>query len=94
MVHFYDREMANGLPIDPDELDGASFELVRRGFDPMPVQSTLQRAAAAMRELARERDALAARLAEIEATPAESLEADLHAPGKHRGTAAGVAEVL
>ncbi|MEM8706323.1 MAG: hypothetical protein AAGE98_07695 [Actinomycetota bacterium] len=67
--------MTDGVPLDPSELDHASFELVRRGFDPMPVQRTLQQAAAAIRELTRERDALAARLADLESMPAEPLEA-------------------
>ena len=67
--------MTDGASLDPSELDQASFELVRRGFDPLPVQRTLQRAAAVIRELRRERDVLAARVAEVEAVLSEPLEA-------------------
>ncbi|MEO0495371.1 MAG: hypothetical protein AAF081_18340, partial [Actinomycetota bacterium] len=67
--------MTDGASLDPGELDQASFELVRRGFDPMPVQRTLRQAAAEIRDLRRERDALAARLADLEAVPTEPLEA-------------------
>ncbi len=67
--------MTGGATLDPSELDQASFELVRRGFDPLPVQRTLQRAAAVIRELRRERDVLAARVAEVEAVLSEPLEA-------------------
>ena len=67
--------MTDGASLDPSELDQASFELVRRGFDPLPVQRTLQRAAAVIRELRRERDVLAARVVEVEAVLSEPLEA-------------------
>ena len=67
--------MTDGASLDPSELDQASFELVRRGFDPLPVQRTLQHAAAVIRELRRERDVLAARVAEGEAVLSEPLEA-------------------
>lgn len=67
--------MTDGASLDPSELDQASFELVRRGFDPLPVQRTLQHAAAVIRELRRERDVLAARVAEVEAVLSEPLEA-------------------
>ena len=67
--------MTDGASLDPSEFDQASFELVRRGFDPLPVQRTLQRAAAVIRELRRERDVLAARVAEVEAVLSEPLEA-------------------
>ena len=67
--------MTDGASLDPSELDQASFELVRRGFDPLPVQRTLQQAAAVIRELRRERDVLAARVAEVEAVLSEPLEA-------------------
>ena len=67
--------MTDGASLDPSELDQASFELVRRGFDPLPVQRTLQRAAAVIRELRRERDVLAARIVEVEAVLSEPLEA-------------------
>ena len=67
--------MTDGASLDPSELDQASFELVRRGFDPLPVQRTLQHAAAVIRDLRRERDVLAARVAEVEAVLSEPLEA-------------------
>lgn len=67
--------MTDGASLDPSELEQASFELVRRGFDPLPVQRTLQHAAAVIRDLRRERDVLAARVAEVEAVLAEPLEA-------------------
>ena len=67
--------MTDGASLDPSELDQASFELVRRGFDPLPVQRTLQHAAAVIRELRRERDVLAARVVDVEAVLAEPLEA-------------------
>ena len=67
--------MTDGVSLDPGELDQASFELVRRGFDPLPVQRTLQHAAAVIREVRRERDVLAARVVEVEAVLAEPLEA-------------------
>jgi len=67
--------MTDGATLDPSELDQASFELVRRGFDPLPVQRTLRHAAAVIRDLRRERDALVARVAEVEAALAEPLEA-------------------
>ena len=67
--------MTDGASLDPSELDQASFELVRRGFDPLPVQRKLQHAAAVIRELRRERDVLAARVAEVEAVLSEPLEA-------------------
>jgi hypothetical protein len=67
--------MTDGASLDPSELDQASFELVRRGFDPLPVQRTLQHAAAVIRELRRERDVLAARVVDVEVALAEPLEA-------------------
>ena len=67
--------MSDGASLDPRDLDQASFELVRRGFDPLPVQRMLQHAAAVIRELRRERDVLAARVAEVEAALSEPLEA-------------------
>jgi len=67
--------MTDGATLDPSELDQASFELVRRGFDPLPVQRTLRHAAAVIRDLRRERDVLVARVAEVEAALAEPLEA-------------------
>ena len=67
--------MADPSTFDPSEFEHASFELVRRGYDPVPVQRQLQRAAEQIRNLQRERDELQARLIELESTPVESLEA-------------------
>ncbi|MEM9466764.1 MAG: DivIVA domain-containing protein, partial [Actinomycetota bacterium] len=67
--------MAGTSSFDPSDFENASFELVRRGYDPVPVQRALQRAAEQIRNLQRERDELGARLTELESTPVESLEA-------------------
>ena len=45
--------MANGHDFDPENFERQSFELVRRGFEPLAVQRELQRAAAVVRDLQR-----------------------------------------
>ena len=74
-MHFYDHDHDRWcIPRSQRARPG----LVRAGstrIDPLPVQRTLQRAAAVIRELRRERDVLAARVAEVEAVLSEPLEA-------------------
>ncbi len=66
-------------PVDPASLEQASFALVRRGFDPAAVQSSLRAAAAEIRRLDRLNAELEGRLAEqdalVEDLPDERLEA-------------------
>jgi cell division septum initiation protein DivIVA len=61
--------------LDPSRLESASFELVRRGFDPTAVRDELQRAAQEIRRVRLERDELAGRLAEFDGISPDHLEA-------------------
>ena len=61
--------------LDPARLEAASFDLVRRGFDPAAVRAELQRAAREIRRLRLDRDELAGRLAEFDEVSTEHLEA-------------------
>ena len=72
--HFYHLGMADNLPFDPAKLEQLSFEMVRRGYDPAAVQQRLQQAAALVRSLQSERDALQVRLGDMEGLPSGSLE--------------------
>jgi len=67
--------MVSGPEIDPAALERVSFEVVRRGYEPMAVQRELQQAAAAIRALQREVATLQAQLAELDVPPTEQLEA-------------------
>ncbi len=60
---------------DLSQLEHASFEVVRRGFDPSAVRGQLQRAAEEIRQLRRARDELAGRLAEFDYVAEDRLEA-------------------
>ncbi|MDG2028474.1 MAG: hypothetical protein P8J50_15310 [Acidimicrobiales bacterium] len=61
--------------LDPASLEGASFDLVRRGFDPTAVRAELQLAAQEIRRLRLARDELTGRLAEYKDVTADHLEA-------------------
>ena len=60
--------MSSDDRVDPTALEQASFSLVRRGFDPAAVQTSLRSAAAEIRRLQRLRDELQGRLIEQEAS--------------------------
>lgn len=61
--------------LDVSQLEHATFDVVRRGFDPAPVRGELQRAAEEIRQLRRLRDELAGRLAEFDDVSVDRLEA-------------------
>lgn len=67
--------MATGLDFDPENFERQSFELVRRGFEPLSVQRELQRAASVVRDLQRQVAALDEQLNELQRADAEPLEA-------------------
>ena len=67
--------MVSGPEIEPAALERLTFELVRRGYEPLAVQRELQRAAAAIRELQREVATLQTQLNELDGAPAEQLQA-------------------
>jgi len=60
---------------DPSQLEHATFDVVRRGFDPAAVRSELKRAAEEIRQLRRLRDELTGRLAEFDDVSVDRLEA-------------------
>ncbi|NCG39020.1 MAG: hypothetical protein GWP48_16080, partial [Actinobacteria bacterium] len=71
--------MSSDDRVDPTALEQASFSLVRRGFDPAAVQTTLRSAAAEIRRLQRLRDELQGRLIEQEASVEDVPEVRLEA---------------
>jgi hypothetical protein len=67
--------MGDSAPLDAFQLEQQTFELVRRGFDPGAVRERLKQAAAQLRSLQAERDALLSRLSEMEGSSSVPLEA-------------------
>ncbi|MDG1366361.1 MAG: hypothetical protein P8P85_04815, partial [Acidimicrobiales bacterium] len=67
--------MASGHDFDPENFERQSFELVRRGFEPLAVQRELQRAAGVVRDLHRQMESLERELRAVQSVEPEPLEA-------------------
>lgn len=68
--------MSEGDQLDLDRLEAASLPVVRRGFDRVSVATVLRQAAAEIRRLRAQVDALRSRAHELEAAPQPTLEAE------------------
>ncbi len=67
--------MDSGHDFDPENFERQSFELVRRGFEPLAVQRELQRAAGVVRDLHRQMESLERELRAVQSVEPEPLEA-------------------
>lgn len=68
--------MSEGDQLDLNRLEAASLPVVRRGFDRVSVATVLRQAAAEIRRLRAQVDALRSRAHELEAAPQPTLEAE------------------
>lgn len=70
------NSMSEGDQLDLNRLEAASLPVVRRGFDRVSVATVLRQAAAEIRRLRAQVDALRSRAHELEAAPQPTLEAE------------------
>ena len=70
------HSMSEGDQLDLNRLEAASLPVVRRGFDRVSVATVLRQAAAEIRRLRAQVDALRSRAHELEAAPQPTLEAE------------------